>query len=312
MNKQLSYTLFTEKYRPSKVSEVLMPNEYRTFFNQLIKEGEIKNLLLYSSIPGAGKTSLAKALCSDIGADYMYINMSEESGIDVLRTDMRRFASGKSLNKKKKIIIIDECDGANIHVQKALRVFIEEFHNNCRFIGSCNYVNKIIPALRSRFQEFDFNMNTLKVRNEMLPKVLSRISGVLKFEKIEYSPEVLKQLIDDYYPDIRKVYQLLQQYHLMYGIIDQNIFNFSSIDNKFYEMILNKQFTSARQFVLDSGYDLETMYTDLYKNLIPLISNKAVQCEVILCIAEWQYRSSLCSDKEIPFSAMLVDIISKL
>jgi len=312
MNKKLSYTLFTEKYRPDSVSGMLIPKSYKKFFQTLVEQKEIPNLLLYSSIPGSGKTSIAKALCNDLDADYLYINISSESGIDTLRTDIARFAAGKSISGKKKIVICDEFDGATLALQKGLRASIEEFHNHCRFILTCNYVNKIIPALRSRLQEFDFNMNTKEIRSEMLPQVRNRLVGLLKTEGITYQDETIEKLVDCLYPDIRKMYGLVQQYSTMNGIIDSNIFNYESVDDQLYDFILNKKFTLARQFMIDSGYNYADMYADLYTNLVPKISDKSKQGQIILIIADWQYKASFSSNPEIPFSAMLFEIMSNL
>ncbi len=309
--KQLSYTLFVEKYRPISVKDVIMPTSYRNAFLKMVEEGEVQNLLLYSSYPGSGKTSLAKAICNDIDADYIYINASEDSGIDVLRTDIRRFASGRSINGKKKIVILDELDGSK-GLQPGLRGAMEEFHNTCRFIATCNHVNKIIPPLRSRFQEFDFNMNIQTLREEMIPKVVKRISLILNVEKIEFDVSAIEELVETKYPDIRKIYTMIQQYSNMYGIIDRNILNFSESDEKLYELILSKKFTAARQYILDNGYDFDSLYTDFYKNLIPKIKNKNSQLAAIRAIGEWNYRSAFCTDKEIPFATMLLEIMSEL
>lgn len=308
--KQLSYTMFTEKFRPDKVSSVIMPATYKTFFKKLIDDQEVPNLLLHSSYPGSGKTSLAKALVEDIGADSLFINMSEDSGIDIIRTDARRFASGKSLNRKKKIIIMDEIDGASQNTtQKALRGFLEEFQNNCRVIATCNYVNRIFPALRSRFQEFDFNMNTQEHREEMIPKVVGRVKEILKFEKIEFDCEAVEMLVTEKFPDIRKVYNVLQQYSKMSGIIDKNILNFVSVDEQLYNMILTKKFTAARKYVLENGYNFEDLYSDFYKNLVPRIPEMVGQLRAIGILADWQYKSTLSANKEIAFAACLTELV---
>lgn len=311
--KQLSYTLFVEKFRPKNVEAVLLPNKYKNFFRTAVKNGEVANLLLHSSYPGSGKTSLAKALCSDIGADYMYINVSEDSGIDILRNEIRRFASGKSLNGKKKIVILDELDGAKTkNIQDALRGFIEEFQNKCRFIATCNYVNKIISPLRSRFQEFDFNMNTLEVRKEMIPKVIAYVIGLLKYEKITYDADAIKMLVEEKYPDIRKVYNLLQQYSAMNGHIDKNILNFVSVDDQFYQLLLEKKLKSARQYILDSGYDLDEMYSDLYNNFLNKIDDKNKEAQVIIILADYQKWSGQVADKELHFAACMAEIMGVL
>lgn len=311
--KQLSYTLFVEKYRPISVKDVIMPTIYKNAFLKMVEGEEIPNLLLHSSYPGSGKTSLAKALCNDIGADFMYINASEDSGVDVLRNEIRRFASGRSIVGKKKIVILDELDAnSNTSLQKGLRGAIEEFHNTCRFIATCNHVNKIISPLRSRFQDFDFNMNTQEIRSEMIPKVVNRIKGVLQVEKIEFDLSAIQELTELHFPDIRKIYNMVQKYSNMSGMIDRNILNFTESDEKLYELVLSKKFTAARQYILDNGYDFDGLYTDFYKNLVPKIKNKNSQLAVIRAIGEWNYRSAFCTDKEIPFATMLLEIMSEL
>lgn len=309
MNKKLSYTLFTEKYRPEKIDDMILPNEYKKFFKKIVSEGEVPNLLLFSSTPGTGKTSIAKAICNEIDAEYLYINISSDSGIDTLREDIARFASGKNVSGTKKIVIMDECDGMSQTLAKALRAEIEHYQNTCRFILTCNYVNKIIPALRSRLQEFDFNMNDKKIRDEMLPKVTKRLCGVLRIESIVHKPETIEKLVSNLYPDIRKMYGLLQQYSKVNGNIDENIFDAEIVDNQFYEYILTKKLTLARQFMLDNGYNYEDMYSNLYREFVPMVSEKQKQAEIICVIADFYHKSSFVNDKEIMFSAMLIEIM---
>ena len=308
----MSYTLFTEKYRPGKVDEMLLPKEFKTFFKELVKDGEIPNLLLHSSTPGTGKTSIAKALCSEIDADYLYINASSENGIDTIREDVSRFASGKSLSGKKKIVIFDEGEQLSFAAQKAVLAMIEKYQNTCRFILTCNYVNKVIPAARSRFQEFNFDMNSKEIREEMLPKVVKRLGQVLTFEKIEFDNDALTQVAETLYPDLRKMYGLLQQYSKMYGCIDKNVLEYDSVDTELYNLIMAKKFTSARQFVLDAGYNFDDLYGDLYHNLLPLIDDMGKKAQIILLIADYQYKSAFSNDKEIPFAALLLEIVSIL
>lgn len=312
MKKQMSYTLWTEKYRPDNVSTMLLPAKYSKFFKELVKDGEVPNLLLYSSTPGTGKTSIAKALCNEIDADYLYINASSENGIDTIREDVSRFASGKSLSGKKKIVIFDEGEQLSFAAQKAVLAMFEKFQNTCRFILTCNYVNKVIPAARSRFQEFDFNMNTKEIRDEMLPKVVKRVKMVLDVEKIEYTEDIIERVVEGLYPDIRKVYGLLQQYSKMNGIIDENVFNFETVDAELYQLILNKKFSASRQFVLDAGYNLDDMYSNLYKNLLPLIEDADKRAQIIITIADYQYKSAFSNDKEITFAALLLEIMNAL
>lgn len=312
MAKQLASTLFVEKFRPISVDDVLMPASYKKYFKQLIEDKEAQNLLLYSSYPGSGKTSLAKAICNDLGVEPLYINVSSESGIDTLRGTISQFASRRKINGMKQIVILDECDGASAQLMKGLRSAIEEFHNSCGFILTCNNVNSIIPPLRSRCQEFNFNMNKEEFRNEMIPKVVKRVGLVLKSESIEFDQEAVELLVKERYPDIRKIYGILQQYSKMNGLIDKNVLNFVDVDDKLYELVLTKKLTLARQYILDAGYDWESLYTDFYKNLIPRIDDKQKQLNAIRVIADWYKSSAFCSDKEIPFVAMMLDLMGEI
>lgn len=310
MANRADFSLWVEKYRPQKIDHAILPTEYKKFFKKIVKTGDIPNLLLYSSSPGTGKTTIAKALCIEAGVDYLYINASKDTGIDTLRTTITKYASGKSLSGKKKVVILDEMDGnQNTSFQAALRAFIEEFHNSCRFILTCNYVNKIISPLRSRCQEFDFNVTTKEYREELVPKISQRLEKILNTEEVTFSDGVISKLADQLFPDIRKMLSMLQQYSTISGHVDENIFKYESVDEEFYEYILAKQFTKARQFVIDSGYNLDELYTALYRNLVPRLE-KEKQGQAILSIAEWQYRSSFSADKEIPFAAMLLEIIN--
>lgn len=310
MANRADFSLWVEKYRPQKIDHAILPNEYKKFFKKIVKTGDIPNLLLYSSSPGTGKTTIAKALCIEAGVDYLYINASKDTGIDILRTTITKYASGKSLSGKKKVVILDEVDGSSAtSFQAALRAFIEEFHNSCRFILTCNYVNKIISPLRSRCQEFDFNVTTKELRTELVPKISQRLEKILNTEEVTYSDGVISKLADQLFPDIRKMLSMLQQYSTISGHVDENIFKYESVDEEFYDFILNKQFTKARQFVIDSGYNLDELYTALYRNLVPRLK-KEVQGQAVMSIAEWQYRSAFSADKEIPFAAMLLEIIN--
>lgn len=308
----MSYTLFTEKFRPQSVNDMIIPESYKQFFLKQIEKGEITNLLLYSSTPGAGKTSIAKAICNDLDADYLYLNISSESGVDTLRTDIARFASGKSLGGKKKIVICDEFDGASQKFQMAMRAAMEEFQNTCRFILTCNYVNKIIPALRSRLMEYDFNMNTPAIREEMIPKVQQRLKMVLQFENVEYVEDVVNVLAETLYPDIRKMYGMLQQYSIQNGLIDSNIFGMETSDDELFDLVMAKKYTQARQFVTEAGYNFNDMYSQFFEKLLPRITDPNKKGQIITIIADYQFKASYSVNPEIPFAAMLYEVICAL
>tara|TARA_R110001606_G_scaffold134259_3_gene270624 strand:- start:924 stop:1868 length:945 start_codon:yes stop_codon:yes gene_type:complete len=302
--------LWVEKYRPQQVKHVVLPKHFKTFFNKVISGGEIPNLLLYSSTPGAGKTTIAKAICNDIGADSIYINISSESGIDTLRSTIQQFASTKSFNQAPKVVIMDEADGASPQLQAGLRAFIEEFHSHCRFILTCNYISKIIEPLREgRIMEFDFNMNTPKDVAELKPKMCKHLVNVCKAEEIEADPKILSQLVESAYPNMRKMIATLQKASTMYGIIDNNTITLSKVDTKLYDLILGRKFTEAIKLIIESKYDMAELYPAFYRDLVPRVDDKGKQAQIILILADYQHRHATAIDPEITLAACLLEII---
>lgn len=310
--KKFKNYIWVEKYRPASLDLMVLPKSFKQFFKDNMKDGVLEqNLLLYSVTPGAGKTSIAKALCADMGINPLYINISETRGIDVLRNDISRHASIKTLGGKPKIIILDEFDGATEDLQKALRVAIEKYSGTCRFIMCCNYVHKIIDPLREgRVTEFDFNMTDVKIKKEMTGKITKRLELILKAEKVDYDVEVVKDITDKFYPNIRKMTSLLQKYSKMYGIIDANILKMASVGSELYDMILDKNLTGARQFIIDNAYAYDELYTDLFKNFVPLLE-KEDQPQAILIISQYQYEQAFSINKEIPFCACMIELMNE-
>lgn len=309
---QLNNKIWVELFRPKSVKEILLPKDFKTFFNNIVKTKNIPNLLLESSTPGSGKTTLAKALCADLDADYIYINVSSENGIDTLRTQIKQFASTKSFTNKPKIVIMDEFDGATPNLQDGLRAFIEQFHNSCRFILTCNYVSKIIPALREgRLMEFNFNMKNEEYKIEMVPKIQDRLSGILKFNKIDFEPSVVKKLVEENYPNIRKMVSTIQKASNIHGSIDQRLFNISEVDNELFDLILNKQITNARNLVISKNYSYSEVYEKMLNDFVPMLKPEA-RGEAILTIAEYEYRNAFTSSPDLQFAACLINIVSLL
>ena len=305
--KYTSY-LWTEQFRPSTVVDIILPKSYKRIFNKYVKEQEIPNLLLFSSSPGCGKTSLAKALCNDIGANKLYINASSKGGIDTLRDTIAKFASAKAFNRKPKIVIMDEADGASPNLQQGLRAFTEEFHKVCRFIFTCNYKTKIIVPLQDRCQMYDMNFSDKKMKEDMIPKIYKRIIGILQFKEVEYDKDVVLKLIETSYPSIRRVIQLCQQYSAINGNIDADVFNYEKVDEEFYNFVLNKQFNKARQYMIDKSYNYDEMFTNMYREYVPMLPTRE-QPHTIITIAEYMYRNSFVIDKEINFSALLLELM---
>jgi len=309
----MSDFLWVEKYRPKKISECILTEDLKNTFTQFLKQKEIPNLLL-SGTAGTGKTTVARALCEELGADYIIINGSDEGRqIDTLRNKIKNFASTVSLTEKSnhKVVIIDEADYMNADsVQPALRNFIKTFYNNCRFIFTCNYVNKIIPALHSRCTVIDFKIvNGQKVKTATA--FMKRLEGVLKSENIEFDKKVLSELIQKYYPDFRRTINELQRYSVR-GKIDSGIlFSLSEANTK--ELIVSlkdKRFNDMRKWVVqnldkEASFLFRTIYDVLYTSL----DSKSIP-QAILILAGYQYKSAFVADQEINMVACLTEIMA--
>ena len=309
----MSDFLWVEKYRPKKISECILSEHLKETFTQFLKQKEIPNLLL-SGTAGTGKTTVARALCEELGADYIIINGSDEGRqIDTLRNKIKNFASTVSLTEESnhKVVIIDEADYMNADsVQPALRNFIETFYNNCRFIFTCNYVNKIIPALHSRCTVIDFKIvNGQKVKTATA--FMKRLEGVLKSENIEFDKKVLSELIQKYYPDFRRTINELQRYSVR-GKIDSGIlFSLSEANTKeLMASLKDKRFNDMRKWVVqnldkEASFLFRTIYDVLYTSL----DSKSIP-QAILILAGYQYKSAFVADQEINMVACLTEIMA--
>ena len=301
--------LWVEKFRPKTLSDCILPIDLTTIFNGMIKEGTIPNMILYGKA-GTGKTTVARAIANDLGADSIIINCSEENGIDTLRTKIRNYCSTVSLNGELKIVILDEFDYANAQsIQPALRGAIEEFASNCRFIMTCNYKNRIIDPLHSRCTGIDFTVPNSE-KAQVASEVLKRIEFILTSEKIPYDKQVLVNLVKKHFPDVRRIINELQRYSSS-GKIDVGILAQGSSES--YKELLGfmkgKDFVACRKWVVQN-LDLNTsdffkrLYTELYTALKP---NSIPQA--ILIIAEYQYKSAFAADQEINTMALIVQLM---
>lgn len=300
--------IWVEKYRPKTVSDCILPIDLSTIFNGMIKEGKIPNMMFYGKA-GSGKTSLAKALAKDIGLDCMLINCSEENGMDTLRVKIRNYASTASLSGNGKVIILDEFDYATNNVQSGLRGAIEEFANNCRFIITCNYKNRVIDPLHSRCTGIDFSIPSQE-KPKMAGAILSRVESILNLEKIPYEKQVVANLVKKYFPDIRRIINELQKYSST-GKIDVGILAQNSSES-FKELLgymKAKDFAGCRKWVIQN-IDLNTteFFKRLYNELYVSLKQNSIP-QAILIIAEYQYKSAFAADQEINTMAMLVQIM---
>jgi DNA polymerase III delta prime subunit len=309
----MSEYLWVEKYRPKKISECILSEDIKKTFSQFLKQKEIPNLLL-SGTQGTGKTTVARALCEELGADYIIINGSDEGRqIDTLRNKIKNFASTVSLTEQSnhKVVIVDEADYMNAEsVQPALRNFIETFYKNCRFIFTCNYKNKILPALHSRCTVIDFAIkNGQKVVTAQA--LMKRLGKVLDGEKIEYDKKVLAELIQKYYPDFRRTINELQRYSVR-GKIDSGIlFSLSEANTKELVKILKeKRFNDMRKWVINNlDKEPSSLFTSVYEILYSSLESSSIP-QSILVIAGYQYKSAFVADQEINMVACLTEIMA--
>jgi DNA polymerase III delta prime subunit len=303
--------LFVEKYRPKTIEECILPSDLKNTFREMVKSGVAQNILLCGSA-GTGKTSVARALCNDLNAEYILINCSEDRNIDTLRVKIRDFASTVSLNGNQKVVILDEFDYSNANsIQPALRGAIEEFAGNCRFLLTCNYKNRIIAPIHSRCTNIEFSIPSTE-KPFLAKAMMERIQFILESESIPFDNGVLVKLIMKYFPDIRRMLNEIQRYSVS-GQIDVGILsNFENIKiQDLVDAMKDKNFTDARKWIvsnLDNSppemfrkiYD--TMYQSLDKNSVP---------EAILIIAEYQYKAAFVADQEINFVACVVELMMR-
>ena len=303
--------LWVEKYRPLNIDDCVLPKGLIKTFREFVKNNEIPNLLLCGSA-GVGKTTIARALCEQLDSDYILINGSEESGIDVLRNKIKNFASTVSLTGGRKVVILDEADYLNPQsTQPALRGFIEEFSKNCRFIFTCNFANRIISPLHSRCSVIEF-----KIPKQETPEVarnfMVRVQNILEQEGVEYDPKVIVELITKYIPDWRRVLNELQRYSAG-GTIDVGILS-SSADihiDEVLDCIKTKNFTKLRKWVVNNmDNDPHVVFRKVYDRLDDVLTPAGVSQAVVI-IAEYGYKSAFVVDQEINTVACLTEILHR-
>ena len=300
--------LWVEKYRPRKIDSCILSKELKSFFKTIIKKGDIQNMLL-SGTAGTGKTTVARALCEELDSDYIVINGSEESGIDVLRTKIKQFASTVSFTGNTKVVILDEADYLNPNsTQPALRGFIEEFSNNCRFIFTCNFKNRIIQPLHSRCTSIDF-----KIPKEEKPKIAAgffkRVLDILTDENIPFNEKVVAKVVEKHFPDYRRTLNELQRYSHS-GNIDEGILtNIVEVNaNELVESLKQKDWKRMRMWVVNNlDNDPQTLFRMIFDTIMPL-TNQVPQ--LVLTIADYQYKAAFVSDQEINLVACLTEIMA--
>jgi len=303
----MDHMLWVEKYRPSKVSDCVLPENIKNTFQEYVNRKEIPNLLL-SGTAGVGKTTIAKSLCGEVGCDFLLMNGSSNRGIDDMRVQVKSYATSMSLTGGRKVIIMDEADNLTADAQKSLRALIEEVSVNCSFIFTCNFKNRILDAIHSRCTVIDFKLNGSKAK--MATQFFKRVAWILDQEQVSYDREVVAAVITKHFPDNRRILNELQRYSVS-GSIDKGIL--SSVNEvqiqDLIKFVKEKDLSGARKWVTNnSDRDISEIFRQLYDVLWEKLSPSSVPA-LITTIGEWQYRSSFCPDQEITMMACLTEIM---
>ena len=304
----MEHLLWTEKYRPQSIEDCILPERLKKPFQEYVNQNNIPNLIL-SGGPGVGKTTVAKAMCNEIGCDFMVINGSDESGIDIFRTKIKNYASSMSLAGGRKVIIIDEADYLNPNsTQPALRNAIEEFAGNCSFIFTCNYKNRIIEPLHSRCAVIDFALKNGE-KAKMASAFFKRVQSILQSESVEFDDAVIAELVKKHFPDFRRVLNELQRYS-QFGKIDTGILSQIG-DVSITEIVKNikeKDFSSIRKWVASNEIDSNTLYRKLYDALYDTMKPQSIP-QAVLILADYQYKAAFVADQEINTVACLTELM---
>ena len=307
----MSEFLWVEKYRPKTVQECVLPDGLNKTFLDIVSTGELPNMM-FSGTAGVGKTTVAKALCNQLDLDYIVINGSEEGNIDTLRGKIKQFASTVSLHGSYKVVILDEADYLNPQsTQPALRGFIEEFSNNCRFILTCNFKNRIIEPLHSRCSVYDFTIPNTQ-RPAIAGGIFKRVTEILNKEGIEFEKDIIIELINRHFPDFRRILNELQRYSVS-GRIDSGVLiNLSDESiNNLITYLKTKNFKSMRKWVVDNmDTEPHAIFRKIYDTMNDHLQPPSVP-QVVLILADYQYKNAFVADHELNVVACLTEIMAQ-
>ena len=303
--------LWVEEYRPHTIEDCILPNSLKKVFTGFIEQGEISNLLL-SGPPGVGKTTVAKALCEELGLSYIVINGSDEGRfLDTIRNKVRNFATTKSLvgGGAHKVVIIDEADNTTHDVQLSLRTFVEEYHTNCRFIFTCNFINKIIDPLHSRCTVVDFRIK-VEEQQKLQAQFFERLKGILDASGVVHEDKVVVKLIQRYYPDWRRLLNEAQR-HSAGGSLDTTVLcDIADVNlDELIRAMKNKEFTTVRKWVVNNmDSDPNTIIRKIYNALSEVLEGASIP-PAVLVLAKYQYQIAFVADQEINLLACLTEIM---
>jgi DNA polymerase III delta prime subunit len=300
--------LWVEKYRPHKIEDCILPESIKSTFQEYVDRKEIPNLLLTGSA-GVGKTTIAKALCEEVGCDYIVINGSDDNGVDYIRIKVKNYASSMSLSGGRKVIIIDEADYLTHNAQAALRGSIEEFAINCSFIFTCNFKHKIMDAIHSRCSVVEFKLQNGQ-KAKMAAQFFKRIEWILSTEGITYDKDVVAAVVMKHFPDNRRVLNELQRYSVS-GTIDRGLLAvIADVQiSDLIKAIKGKDFGSARKWVTNNlDADSATILRKIYDSMYDFLKPDSIP-PAVLVLAKYQYQSAFVADQEINMMACLTELM---
>lgn len=311
MQDNMNNFIWEHKYRAKKIKDVILPTDYRNFFQKILDSNGAVNLILSSSTPGTGKSTVAQALANDLHADFLKLNASDSNGIETIRTTVTNFAQTMSFTGAPKIVLLDEADGLTPDAQKALRPILDDLSDNCRFILTCNYISKIIPALRGddggRTITLEFDMNKPEYRAEMIPQIQKRIKGILKFEQVEFDSDVVDKFIDLKYPSIRTMIAKLQGYVMMRGRVDDGLISYVNIGEELTKLIMSKELTKSMAYINEHALSYTDVFSYIKTDIIPKLAKKG---DAYIALSEYDFRAGMSSDPEIQIIACLVSMFT--
>jgi DNA polymerase III delta prime subunit len=306
-------TLWTEKFRPSNIGDVILPKKTLDTFNSFVAKKEMPNIIL-AGTQGTGKTTAAKALCEELGYDWILVNASSERGIDVMRTTITSFASSRSFESDMKCIIMDEFDNATPDLQKSMRAGMEDFSKNCRFILTCNYPNKIIQPLHSRCAVIEYSIPN-EEKQSLAMQTLKRLMFILDNEKVAYEKPALVELILKHFPDFRRIINECQRYASINGKIDAGIVH-SSKNSNITELVAGlkkKDFKIVRKWCADNALemDIQSLFRAMYDSMYDIVEGESIP-QLVLHIANYQLKTMQSPDPELQLSAFAIECMLDL
>ena len=304
--------LWVERFRPQTIKDCILPDQLKETFSKIVESGEVPNML-FSGTAGLGKTTVARAICNELGLDYIVINGSEEGNIDTLRGKIKQFASSVSLSGGYKVVILDEADYLNAQsTQPALRGFIEEFSDNCRFILTCNFKNRIIEPLHSRCGVYEFNSVATKDRAVLCQNFYSRCRDILKGEGIEFNKKVVAELIMKHMPDWRRVLNELQRASISGNINSDVLVRENDQYNELFSHLKEKDFKKMRQWVVNN-IDLEpaSIFRGVYDAMEGKVKPESIP-QLVLILADYQHKNAFVADHELNLVACLTECMANV